>query len=132
MEKLSLNELIQQIEEDVRIRMTEEGVTDADWDDFEDDYFFAEVERKIANAEPGWFLLLREYYPESINQTPWEETPDKKVDDYIEELKSTMDYLWEKFDHDMENGETRDLDADFFQCQQILESFGINYNPSNA
>ena len=61
---MNLNELIDQIEEAARIRMAEEGIADADWDEFEERYFFAELEWRINNHEPGWELLQNEYFPE--------------------------------------------------------------------
>lgn len=57
----TLKELIDDIEEDVYIRMTEEGVADLDWDAFEEGYFFNEVRYRIRNHAPGWEILQKEY-----------------------------------------------------------------------
>lgn len=61
MENLTLEELIDDITECVSVEMSESGVADADWDDFEEGYFFREVRRRIANRCPGWEILYAEY-----------------------------------------------------------------------
>jgi len=61
MKDWTLEELIDDISYKVDIRMSEEGVAEADWDDFEEDYFFAEVRHRIEHREPGWEVLLKEY-----------------------------------------------------------------------
>lgn len=43
------------------VRMEEEGVVPEDWDESEDDFWFAEARSYVLDKEPGWKLLVEEF-----------------------------------------------------------------------